>query len=344
MALAYDKCRGGLGTIGAFGKGHIVKTLVTGGLGVNGAWVVRELLRQNVDVVVADLNPDFSLLPDLRGHFEVLELDVRDVNRVTDLIQAVKPDVIAHLAVLIAANADPFLGFSINAQGTVNILEATRRANVRRVVFTSSKAVLAPITGEFASPHYRPVAEDYRRETWPGELQVYSACKILSEDAGWYFAKKFGFEFTALRFAAIYGPGKQSRHGSVGIHSRIVEPIVHGESVAIARGGDQKEDMIYVKDVANAVVLACTTSNAVSSIYHIGSGVPSTLKVFGDALRKVRPEADLTIGDGLDYLGIPDRYCVMDISRARRELKFEPAFSIETGVRDYVRYLESAAT
>jgi hypothetical protein len=81
--------------IGPTGKGHIVKTLVTGGLGVNGAWVDRELLHQNVDVVVADLNPDFCLLPDLRGHFEFSELDVRDVNRVTALIQAVKPDVIA---------------------------------------------------------------------------------------------------------------------------------------------------------------------------------------------------------------------------------------------------------
>lgn len=320
-----------------------MKVLVTGALGVNGAWVVRELLRQNVEVMASDSVRDFSLLSDLEGRIEFAELDIRDFERVAKLIARIKPDVIAHLAVVVAANANPFVGFSVNAQGTVNILEAARLAQTRRVVFTSSKAVLAPIVGEFGSPQFRPVDESYRRETWQGELQVYSACKMLSEDAGFFFSKKYGFEFSALRFAAIYGPGKQSRHGSVGIHSRIVEPIVRGEAVRIIAGGDQKDDMIYVRDVATAIVLACTASHAISGIYHIGSGRPSTLKEFGAAVRKAKPAADLMIGDGPDYLGLLDRYCVMDISRAQRELGFAPAFSLETAVKDYVDYLESRA-
>ncbi|WP_063052494.1 NAD-dependent epimerase/dehydratase family protein [Nocardia arthritidis] len=311
-----------------------MKVLVTGGLGVNGAWTVRRLLNEGHDVVVMDTRPEFDLLPDIRDNFEFTQHDLRDVDGLTELMASRRIDAVAHLAAMVGLPADLYQAFAINAQGSVGVLEAAHRAGVRRVVYTSSKAVYAPIVGKYAHPGYEPVPEDYPRGPTPG-LRAYGASKILSEEAGQVYAERYGLEFVALRFGLIYGPGKKARHGPIGLHSRIIENALLGHPTTVTHGGDQGDDMMYTKDVAQAVTKACTAQLG-TWVYNIGTGRVATLHDLAAAVRIRFPDASINIGPGFEFLGIGPVHCVMDISRAQRDLGYAPEYDLKAGVDDYV--------
>jgi UDP-glucose 4-epimerase len=316
-----------------------MKLLVTGALGVNGAWVVRALLEQGHDVVGTDVRPDWTLLEDLRGDFELLEVDVCDVDALERVVRERGIEVVAHLAAIVPAQADPHRAFAVNAQGTVNALEAARRAGTRRVVFTSSRAVYGLMTGRHGAPDYLPIDEDYPR-TPLAAMRVYSVSKILGEEAGRQYHEAFGLEFTALRFSTIYGPGKKARHGPIGVHTRMIENALLGERTVVERGGDERDDTIYVKDVAAGIVRACTVATLPSWAYNISTGRVSSLRDFADAVRSVLPEADIEVGGGYDPLGLGPLYCALDPARARAELGFSPAYSLADGVRDFIASMD----
>src|ERR1700742_4972685 len=111
-----------------------MKVLLTGGLGVNGSWVVRELLARGDVPITVDAHDDMALVADIAGEFEHHVLDVLDVEGLAELASRLQPERIVHLAAVIAAGeTGPYLGYSGNAQGAVAGLEAGRRADVARV-------------------------------------------------------------------------------------------------------------------------------------------------------------------------------------------------------------------
>ena len=106
------------------------------------------------------------------------------------------------------------------------------------------------------------------------------------------------------------------------------------------QGAEQKNDIIYNKDTANGIVLACMAKGLTNRIFNIGSGKASTLVEFAEAVKKIYPHADIEIGPGLDYFrrGF-NTYSVYDISRAQKELGYSPEYNLENGVRDYIETL-----
>jgi UDP-glucose 4-epimerase len=111
--------------------------------------------------------------------------------------------------------------------------------------------------------------------------------------------------------------------------------------VLIPKGRDQRDDMIYVDDIAEGVVLATLKDQPAYSIYNIASGEACTLEDFSSAVRAEIPGADIDIGPGLDFfdMGV-NYYCRFDITRARADLGFAPRFPFREGVRDYIRTME----
>ena len=134
-----------------------------------------------------------------------------------------------------------------------------------------------------------------------------------------------------------YGPGKTARHGKMGVTSQIVEAPAAGKPFHLPQGGDEKDDFIYNKDSALGIYLATVADNPKSRIYNIGTGIGLTLRDFERALRKHIPDADIRIGPGLNFLGMPySPHGVYDISRAQAELGFVPEYDVEAGVEDYL--------
>lgn len=313
--------------------------LVTGGLGVNGAWVTRQLLEQGHRPVVYENRMDTLLVPDIMDKIEIVIGDILDLSTVIRTVKEYSIQCICHLAALMpgASQANPWLGFQVNAIGTVNILEAARIMEVERVVFTSSIGVYSPFTGEFGYPTYKPVDEDYPK--YPTTM-VYSAAKVASELMCFQYNRNYGLDFVILRFSEIYGIGKKTRHGPIAIYNRMIENAMLGKPTTIPHGGDEKTDMVYVKDVANSIVLACFTRSRKHHVFNIGAGIIYKLEDVANAIRKMYPQAAFDIGPGLDYIGFGRAYCLFDISKAKAELGYHPQFTLEDGIKDYVETME----
>jgi UDP-glucose 4-epimerase len=111
--------------------------------------------------------------------------------------------------------------------------------------------------------------------------------------------------------------------------------------VRIETGGDQKDDLIYNRDVAQGIYLACMAPKLRYDAYNIGMGVGYTLKDVANEVKRIIPKADIHIGPGLHFLGGPAHYySVYDITRAREDLGFSPQFPLAKGIEDYIETLK----
>jgi UDP-glucose 4-epimerase len=309
-----------------------MRVLVTGGLGMIGAWVVRELLDQGHEPIALDLRDDVG--PTLAGvgtDFERRCGDVFDVDRLTALLTGV--DAVAHLAVLLPAESDPYAGYRTNALGPVTVFEAARRAGVPRVVWASAKAVYGELSGAYGHPGYAPVPETHSRGVLPFS-PVYCASKQLAEEAGRYFTATFDMAITALRFSTIFGPGKEAPRGA-GLVGAIIRSGAGGEPVQVSHGGDQRDEILYVRDAARGVVATLLAGRPRSWVFNIASGILVSLPELASATRTALGTVSATIGPGLDPFGVGLMYGRLDDGRARRQLGYEPAWGLEAAIADF---------
>jgi len=309
-----------------------MKVLITGGMGVNGAVTARLMVEEGLRPVLLDNRADFSLIQDIKDRVDCVEADVCDQQALEKIVGDHKITHIAHLAALMPepAEANPRLGIRVGVGGTVNILEVARAKNIKRVVFTSSKA-------EYAPPVCKPVREDHPKH--PADL--YGTIKVCCEEVGKYYRETYGIEFIALRFVSINGPGKEARHGALSFYGQLIERARRGEAWTVAQGGDQLNDVVYVGDVARAIYLALKAEKPEQWVFNIGTGRASTPREFLDAASKLFPNHRIELGPGPSKLGRSKQsYCVFDVSAAKKYLGYEPAYNVEKSVRDYVATLD----
>jgi len=316
-----------------------MKILITGGLGVNGAVTARLMVKDGLRPVLMDNRMDLTLMDDIKDQVDVVIGDICDRGALEKAVGDHQVTHIAHLAALMPepAEANPRLAAQVGTGGTINVLEVARAKNIKRVVFTSSKAAYGEITGEYAPPTCKPVSEDYRKQ--PADL--YGSLKVCCEELGRYYRETYGIEFIALRFVSIYGPGKEARHGPLSFYGQLIEKARSGDKWLIPQGGDQLNDAVYVGDVGRAVYLALKAPAPKEWTFNIGTGKASTPRDFLSAAAKLFPNHKIELGPGPSKLGRSKQsYCVFDISAAERSLGYEPAYDVARGVRDYVATLE----
>jgi UDP-glucose 4-epimerase len=316
-----------------------MRVLITGGLCVNGAVTARLMVQDGLRPVLMDNRMDLTLMGDIKDQVDIVIGDICDQETLEKAVDDYKITHIAHLAALMPepAEANPRLGVRVGVDGTTNVLEVARAKKIGRVVFTSSKAAYGEITGEYAPPTCKPVREDYPKQ--PADL--YGSIKVCCEELGRYYRETYGVEFIALRFVSIYGPGKEARHGPLSFYGQLIEKARSGEKWAIPQGGDQLNDSVYVGDVARSVYLAIKASTPRDWTFNIGTGRAWTPRDFLMAAAKLFPNHRIELGPGPSKLGRSKQsYCVFDISAAKKNIGYEPAYDIERGVRDYVATLE----
>ncbi|MBI2366815.1 MAG: NAD(P)-dependent oxidoreductase [Deltaproteobacteria bacterium] len=316
-----------------------MKVLITGGMGVNGAVTARLMVQDGLRPVLFDNRMDLTLMGDIKEKVDLVVGDVCDQAALEKIVDEYKITHIAHLAALMPepAEADPRLGIKVGVDGTVNVLEVARAKNIKRVVFTSSKAAYGEIGGEYAPPTCKPVREDFPKR--PADL--YGSIKVCCEEVGRYYRETYGIEFIALRFVSIYGPGKEARHGPLSFYGQLIEKAREGAQWIIPQGGDQLNDAVYVGDVARSVYLALKAPAPGEWTFNIGTGKAWTPREFLTAAAKLFPHHKIELGPGPSKLGRSKQsYCVFDISAAKKHLGYEPAYDVERGVRDYVATLD----
>jgi UDP-glucose 4-epimerase len=316
-----------------------VKVLITGGMGVIGAETSRKFVREGYRPVIFARHRDDKLVGDIVDAIDFEAGDILDMPRLLGVIKQHKITHIVHAAAFVGAMsaANPALSIQVNVIGTVNVLEAARLFEVKRVVYTSAKGIYGPILGEYGPPHYRPIPEDMPKNP----QRIYDSAKLMSEQAALYYANNFGIDVAVLRFATTYGPGKTARHGKMGVTSQIVENPFHRIAFKHPYGSEAKDDFIYNKDSALGIYLATVAEKVPSRVYNIGSGQGVSLTDIAAVVRKHLPGAEIEIGPGDNFLGMPyPPHGVYDVSRARNELGFEAEYNVERAIADYIVSLE----
>jgi UDP-glucose 4-epimerase len=302
-----------------------MKVLITGGMGVIGAETSRKFVREGHRPVIYARHRDDRLVFDFLDKIDFEAGDVLDWPRLLDVIKRHKVTHIVHAAGYVGAvsAANPALSIQVNVMGTVNVLEAARLFDIKRVVYTSAKGIYGPLLGDYGPPNYEPIPEDMPKDP----QRIYDNAKLMAERTVVYYAKNMGLDVAVLRFSTTYGPGKTARHGNMGVTSQIVENPFNGLPFHHPRGADAKDDFIYNKDSALGIYLS--------------TGKGETLNNFAEVLRRRVPGADIEIGPGDNFLGTPyPPHGIYDITRAREELGFKPEYDLDRGIGDYLAALK----
>jgi nucleoside-diphosphate-sugar epimerase len=314
------------------------RVLVTGGTGFIGTYVVRALLEAGRDVVAFDVrgltDEGRFLLGDRVDDFAIEQGSIEDWSRVLHVVEQHRPADIVHLATIthpVFLFTNPMPGFRVNLEGTMNVLEATRFFDVRRLVYFSSIGVLParqyePI--DAAHPIFLP------RDSVP--TGVYGASKIAGEAFCFAYNQAFGTDFRTVRPSAVYGFGMQWPI----FVKPMVEGAVRGEVVVFESGGPFPRDYTHAADLASLAVACLDGPDEADRIFYGATGRP--LVTAGEVARIVMelvPGSRIDIPDVLteaDQMELPYRG-ILSVENARTQLGWEPRYAdIRDGLADYV--------
>jgi UDP-glucose 4-epimerase len=300
-----------------------VRVLVTGGAGFIGSHVVDRLLTDGHAVDVVDnltTGRRDRVHPAARLHV----CDLRDA-RLDAVFAAARPEVVVHLAAQAAVPrsvVDPLFDASVNVLGTIALLEACRRAGVRRALYTSSGGAGYGDTDVLPTPEDHPL-----RPASP-----YGVSKITAEHYLECWAGLTGGRALTLRLANIYGP-RQDPAGEAGVIAIFTSRLLDGETCIVNGDGEQTRDYVYVGDVADAIARGVTSADA-TGVANIGTGAETTVNELHRRLahlagvNRAAEHAPAKPGE--------QRRSVLDASRAKTLLGWRARTTLDEGLTQTV--------
>ncbi|MCS7044728.1 MAG: SDR family oxidoreductase [Gemmataceae bacterium] len=296
--------------------------LVTGGAGFIGSHLCEALLQMGHSVrVLDDLSTGRLENVAAFGHrLEFIQGSIIDGGVVEQAVAGC--DVVFHLAALPSVTQSverPLVSHGICATGTMIVLDAARRAKVRRVVYAASSSAYGDQPGEL------------RRENDPlVPLSPYAAAKLAGEHYCQAFTTSYGLETVRLRFFNVFGPRQDAKSPYSGVISIFCAALVERREPTIYGDGLQTRDFVYVADVVQALCKAAQAPTASGKVYNIGNGRSVTILELLQQLQRiagfvVRPRfAPPRAGDV--------RHSRADISMAQRDLDYQPTFPLAEGL------------
>ena len=301
--------------------------LVTGGAGFIGSHVVDHALKAGHEVLVLDdLSSGRRDNLDPRARLHVFDVRSREA---AELIESERPDALFHLAAQMDVRrscADPRFDADVNIAGFINLLEASVRSGVRRVVFSSTGGAI------YGEQDFFPADETH--PTRP--CSPYGVSKAASELYLGYYRAQYGLSYAALRYANVYGP-RQNPHGEAGVVAIFCDRLLSGRECVIYGDGGQTRDFVFVGDVARANLLALT-SDYVGAL-NIGTGVETDVNTLQAALAKAAgvnsPARHEPPKPG------EQRRSVITPARARQILGFTPEVALEQGLGETMAFFKA---
>lgn len=303
---------------------------MVGGCGFIGSYVVKGLVDEGWKVVAFDAvvpSPLPEPLRDVAGEVKLVKGDISNLADLLKVFTTFEIDHIVHLAWVMGED-EPLSALKVNTEGMGNLLELARLMKTKRVVFASSEDVYGS-----AAVQSEPVKED--APLWPAARKshlIYASTKAMGEYLCEYYNFTHGLDFIALRFATAYGFGP--RKGWV---VDVFEKPVLGVPYRMKQGNADVYNFIYVKDFAKAIRLALKVRDPAFRIFNVSGGA-CTIQYLIDTVKRFIPETAIQTEPGKDSSRTPP---IMDITRARQILGFEPSYPLEKGVQEYIDKLKA---
>lgn len=305
-----------------------MKILVTGGAGFIGSHIVDAYVAAGHEVFVVDhltSGDRRNLSP--KAHFH--QLDILD-SGAADLIAQIAPDVLNHHAAQMDVRRsvdDPAYDARVNILGFLNLLEAARKAGVKKVIFASSGGAI------YGEQEVFPASEDHPRRP----ASPYGVSKLAGEAYLGYYNATHRLPYIALRYANVFGP-RQGLKGEAGVIGIFARQLLSGRTPTINGDGRQTRDYVYVGDVV-AANLAALESTHVGAV-NIGTGTETEL------LTLYRKLCD-TIGCAIAAVHAPaksgeQRRSCLDAARACAILGWWPRTTLDEGLGRTVAYYREA--
>lgn len=306
--------------------------LVTGGAGFIGSNIVERLVNEGHSVRVLD---DFSSgkhanLAAFEGKVDVVQGDLRDPDAAKRAVADI--DCIMHQAALPSVQRsveNPVLSNEINISGTVNLLDAARRAKVRRVIYAASSSAYGdqpvPVKTELLLPM---------------PLSPYAVAKLTCEYYLRAFHECYGLETISLRYFNVFGPRQDPDSEYSAVIPLFITKVLRGESPTIYGDGEQSRDFTYVSNNVSANLLASKAdSRAVSGgVFNVACGRSYTLLQLLDAINEI---LDTNVKPMLAPPRTGDvRHSLADIRAAEKALGYTVEVDFKEGLRRTVEFYQ----
>ncbi|MEO1086498.1 MAG: NAD-dependent epimerase/dehydratase family protein, partial [Acidobacteriota bacterium] len=292
---------------------------VTGGAGFIGSHIADAFLDEGHRVVVID-DMSGGKTENIPSAAELHEVDIRSPEA-AGVIEAIRPDILVHHAAQMDVRrsvADPVFDADVNIGGTLNLLEAARRAGTRQVIFASTGGAI------YGEQDVFPADEEHPQRP----VSPYGASKLAVERYLFFYHQAYGLDAACLRYANVYGE-RQNPHGEAGVVAIFIERLLGGETPRINGDGEQTRDYVHVSDVVKANLAVAGLPGF--RIYNVGTGIEtSVVELYRSLVTALGVDRDPEYGPAKPG---EQRRSVIDPSRGQKDLGLEAPLDLGVGFK-----------
>ncbi len=311
----------------------MAKNLITGGFGLFGTYLARELLSDGEEVILfqrrSNLPPSAA---DLQGSVEIHSGDIGNWVQVFEALKKYGVDTVYHTAALLSKDCEYSAanGFRVNVTGTINILEAARLLGVKDVIFVSSGATYG----------LRNPPKQVFNDTLQNPENMYTTTKVCCERLGEQYHRQYGVNFRAIRYAMVVGPTRQISY-YYGDWSGVIERTAQGQPYVVHSNPGAPCAYIYIKDAVRAMVelKKAEESRLRQRVYNV-HGFMATLSEVAEQIKKHildsqiafewdKSETMETANSGVSY--------EMDNTVAFEDFGYQTQYFVKEMVEDFIK-------
>ncbi len=312
--------------------------LITGGAGFIGTNLCEYFLSKGYFVICLD---NFSTgfrhnltLFEKNDHFKLIEGDIRNLEKCKEAV--INVDYVLHQAALGSVPRsinDPITTNEVNVSGFLNMLVASKEANVKRFIYAASSST-------YGDSESLPKIED----TIGKPLSPYAITKYVNELYADIFSKTYGLETIGLRYFNVFGRKQNPNGAYAAVIPKFVMQLMKHESPVINGDGNFSRDFTYIDNVIQMNELAMLTQNkeALNTVYNTAFGDRTTLNEMVTSLKEYLSDYDAAIAN-VEVIHGPNRagdipHSLASIEKAKKLLNYTPNFSFQQGLKEAVNW------
>ncbi len=302
-----------------------MRYLVTGGAGFIGSHLVELLLREGHKVLAIDSLESGSMqniaMFDENPNFTFQEVDIRNGEKLWSLFKNI--DCVFHLAALadiVPSIEDPKSYYETNVTGTFNVLQASKKAKVKKFIYTASSSCYGLAT-QFPTPESAPALPQY----------PYALTKYLGEQLAVHWHQVYHLPMISLRLFNVYGPRSRTSGTYGAVFGVFLAQKIHGKPFTVVGDGTQSRDFTFVTDVAQAFYKAAV-SDVNFGIYNVGSGGHYSVNRLTELLQGEKVHIPKRPGEPVCTFA--------DTKKIKNQLDWRPKVTFEDGVKEVINHID----